>query len=39
MCESFPTNVLAGMFGFERTTFELASDAERVVPRVGALNP
>jgi LemA protein len=35
MCESFPTNVLASMFGFERATyFELASDAERVVPRV-----
>lgn len=35
MCEQFPTNVLAGMFGFERASyFELASDAERVVPRV-----
>jgi LemA protein len=39
MCESFPTNALAGMFGFERASyFELASDAERVVPRVEALN-
>jgi LemA protein len=37
MCDSFPTNLLAGMFGFERATyFELASDAERVVPRVNA---
>jgi LemA protein len=35
MCESFPTNLLAGMFGFERATyFELSADAERVVPRV-----
>lgn len=34
MCDAFPTNILAGMFGFERATyFELASDAERVVPR------
>lgn len=36
LCESFPTNVIAGMFGFERSSyFELASEAERVVPRVG----
>jgi LemA protein len=35
LCESFPTNFVAGMFGFERGSyFELASDAERVVPRV-----
>jgi LemA protein len=34
-CESFPTNLIAGLFGFERTTyFELSSEAERVVPRV-----
>jgi LemA protein len=34
-CDSFPTNLIAGWFGFERATyFELASDAERVVPRV-----
>jgi LemA protein len=34
-CDSFPANMLAGMFGFERTTyFELSSEAERVVPRV-----
>jgi LemA protein len=34
MCDAFPTNLLAGMFGFERATyFELSSDAERVVPR------
>jgi LemA protein len=35
LCETFPTNFVAGMFGFERGTyFELTSDAERVVPRV-----
>jgi len=35
LCESFPTNLIAGLFGFERSTyFELASEAERVVPRV-----
>lgn len=35
LCESFPSNMVAGMFGFERATyFELSSDAERVVPRV-----
>jgi LemA protein len=35
MCESFPTNLLAGLFGFERATyFELSADAERVVPRI-----
>ncbi len=35
MCDQFPSNLLAGLFGFERATyFELASDAERVVPRV-----
>jgi LemA protein len=35
MCDAFPTNMLAGMFGFQRTTyFELSSEAERVVPRV-----
>jgi LemA protein len=34
MCDAFPSNLLAGMFGFERATyFELSSDAERVVPR------
>jgi len=34
MCDSFPTNLIAGMFGFQRATyFELSSDAERVVPR------
>jgi LemA protein len=39
MCDSFPTNLIAGWFGFERATyFELASDAERVVPRV-SLSP
>jgi LemA protein len=35
LCDSFPTNLLASAFGFERATyFELANDAERVVPRV-----
>jgi LemA protein len=35
LCESFPSNMVAGLFGFERATyFELSSDAERVVPRV-----
>jgi LemA protein len=32
--ESFPTNLIAGMFDFERASyFELTSEAERVVPR------
>jgi LemA protein len=35
LCDAFPTNLIAGWFGFQRTTyFELSSDAERVVPRV-----
>ena len=35
LCESFPSNLVASMFGFERATyFELTSEAERVVPRV-----
>jgi LemA protein len=35
LCESFPTNLVAGMFGFERGSyFELSGEAERVVPRV-----
>jgi LemA protein len=35
LCESFPTNLVAGAFGFERGSyFELSSEAERVVPRV-----
>jgi len=35
LCDAFPTNLLASWFGFERATyFELASEAERVVPRV-----
>jgi len=33
--QSFPTNIMAGMFGFkEREFFELESDAERAVPKV-----
>jgi LemA protein len=36
LCEMFPTSLLAGMFKFEAPTyFELDSDAERIVPRVG----
>ena len=39
LCEQFPTNLIASLFGFERATyFELSSEAERVVPRF-ALNP
>jgi LemA protein len=35
LCDSFPTNVVASMFGYEHSTyFELANEAERVVPRV-----
>ena len=35
MCQTFPTNVVAGLFGVTTGTyFELSSDAERVVPRV-----
>jgi LemA protein len=35
LCDSFPTNVVAGIFGVERGSyFELSSEAERVVPRV-----
>jgi LemA protein len=35
LCEAFPTNLVAALFGVERGSyFELASEAERVVPRV-----
>jgi LemA protein len=35
LCDSFPTNMLASAFGFEKATyFELSNEAERVVPRV-----
>ncbi len=35
LCESFPSVLIASMFGFERQSyFELSSEAERVVPRV-----
>ncbi|TVQ30105.1 MAG: LemA family protein [Phycisphaeraceae bacterium] len=35
MCRSFPTNILARLFGFQTGTFfELESAAERVAPRV-----
>lgn len=35
LCEMFPTNILANMFGFKAGDFfELNSEAERVVPRI-----
>lgn len=35
LCQAFPTNVIAGMFGFEPTDyFQLDSDTERTAPRV-----
>ena len=35
LCEMFPTSILSGIFHFDAPGFfELASDAERVVPRV-----
>jgi LemA protein len=35
ICQTFPTSVVASMFGIQPSTyFELTSDAERVVPRV-----
>ncbi|MDX9910800.1 MAG: LemA family protein [Phycisphaerales bacterium] len=35
LCGMFPTNIVAGMFGFHPAAFfELSSEAERVVPRV-----
>jgi len=35
LVQSFPSNVVAGMFGFgERPFFELSSEAERAVPQV-----
>ncbi len=38
LCEQFPTNIIAGLFGFERAEyFELASEAERVVPRASII--
>lgn len=34
-CDSFPSNLVAAMFSFKRSSyFELSSDVERVVPRV-----
>ena len=36
LCEQFPTRIIAGTFDFEKEFyFELSSEAERVVPRVG----
>jgi len=38
LCDAFPTNIIAGMFSFQRATyFELSSDAERAVPHVAGL--
>jgi len=35
LVQSFPSNIVAGLFGFrERPFFELSSDSERVVPQV-----
>lgn len=35
LCQTFPTNILAGVFGFESGSFfELDSEAERAVPHV-----
>ncbi|MCA9277503.1 MAG: LemA family protein [Phycisphaeraceae bacterium] len=35
MCQSVPTNIVAGMFGHEpQTYFEIRDEAQRVVPRV-----
>ena len=35
LCEMFPSSLIGNMFGFERGSyFELASDAERVVPKL-----
>ena len=35
LAETFPTNIIAGVFGFRSESFfELSADAERVVPRV-----
>ncbi len=35
LCQTIPTSLVAGMFGFApETFFELSSEAERVVPRV-----
>lgn len=39
LVQSFPSNLIAGLFGFgERQYFELSSEAERAVPQV-ALSP
>lgn len=36
LVQSFPSNLIAGLFGFrQRDYFELSSDAERAVPQVG----
>lgn len=35
LCQTVPTHIVAGMFGFQSESFfELSSDAERIVPRV-----
>lgn len=36
LCESFPSTIIASMFGFSpEEYFEVADEAERIVPRVG----
>ncbi len=40
LCATFPSNVVAGIFSFHpQTFFELASEAERVVPRLNLASP
>jgi len=35
LCDQFPSNLVASVFGFERASyFELSNEAERVVPRI-----
>ena len=35
LCDQFPSNIVGNMFGFEKASyFEVASEAERVVPRI-----
>lgn len=39
LCQAFPTNVLAGLFGFEPVGyFQTSSDAERFAPKVTGLS-
>ena len=35
LCDQFPSNLIASVFGFERASYlELSNEAERVVPRI-----